>query len=387
MALGLVAAAQTAPLAALPLLLEALDLGANELGLAIGTGLLTTIGLAPLAGRLADGAGHALAARCGLAIICVASGLFCGYTALVAAGAMTTEHAFAVTLAIRIVNGAGVAALHPAAQAWLWAGEAPAAGTRLQGKASAAQNAGRLFGPLAVALISGMGAVGILAVLVATTCLALLFLVVLRGPAAASTATPSPPFEAAYATPPGGPAWPLLLALLALHLLGGGAQYILGPLLLAKLGLEVVQATRWTGGLMTMAATAAIAGNLSSHRFAEQWRPAAGAGLAMIGTLILAPFANLFVVAAGISMLAAGIGIAVPSAMAALMQGAPASSRGRIASRTAAIQATAYAAAAPMCGILVAGAPSLAAASLILPAVAALLLLIAARRREAGQGP
>ncbi|MFC7477790.1 MFS transporter [Dankookia sp. GCM10030260] len=381
LALGLVAGAQTAPLAALPLLMQALALGADQLGVGIGAGLLATIGLAPLAGRLADRAGPAPAARCGLAVICAASGLLCGYTALVAAGTLTTEHAFGVVLATRIANGAGVAALHPAAQAWLWAGDVPAAGSRLQGKASAAQNAGRLFGPLAVALIGGIGAAGTLGMLAAATCLALLILVFLPNPAAASAAPAAPRID----TAPQALAWPVLLALLALHLLGGGAQYILGPLLLATLGLEVAQATRWTGWFMGMAATAAIAGNLLSHRFPEHWRPNVGAGLAIIGAAILAPFANLVAIAAGIALVAAGIGIAVPAAMAALMHGAPACARGRIAGRTAAIQATAYAAAAPIFGILVAGYPTLAAASLTLPAAAALLLLIAAQRREAGQ--
>ncbi|MDO9712508.1 MFS transporter [Paracraurococcus lichenis] len=383
--LGLVAAAQTAPLALLPLLMQALGMGADQLGLAIGVGLLTTILLAPVAGALADRARPALPARCGLAAICVASALLCSYTALVSAGVVTEEHAFAVVLMTRIVNGTGVAALHPAAQAWLWAGEDVMAGTRLQGRASAAQNAGRLLGPLAVALIGGLGAAGTLAALVAVACLALLVLLLLPSPVMSSVTSSVLPMAAETRAASGTPAWHLVFALFALHVLGGGAQFLLGPLLLARLGLDGHIATRWAGWLMALTAIAAIAGNLLSHRVSGRWRAAAGAGLATAGSVVLAASETLSGTAVGIVVLAVGIGIAVPSTMAALMRGATAQSRGRVAGRTSAIQAAAYAAAAPVCGILVEIDPALAAASLTLPAVVALLLLASARRRHAEQ--
>lgn len=385
-ALGLVAAAQAAPLAALPLLMEALALGADRLGVAVAAGLLATMALAPRAGALADRARPARAARCGLAAICAASALLCGYTALVLGGAASGEAAFAVVLGTRVANGVGVAVLHPSAQAWLWAGAGDEAGAALQDRASAAQNVGRFIGPVCVALVGGSGAAWTLAALAAVCACALLALCLTPGPAADGGRDPAARATGAPPGPPPRGTWPLLAALFALHLLGGGAQFLLGPLLVACLGFGAAEATRWAGWLMALAAAAAVAGNVAGRRALGRWRAAAGAGLATAGAAVLAPFGDIAGVAAGVAAVAAGIGAAVPSAMAEVMRRSPARGRGRAAGRTAATQAAAYAAAAPVCGALFAMDPALAAASLPVPAAAAVLILVAAGRAGAEAG-
>jgi hypothetical protein len=379
-ALGLIAAAQSAPLAALPLLMEALVLGADRLGAAVAAGLLTTLVLAPRAGALADRVRPSRTARCGLAVICAASMLLCGYTALVLDEALAAGAALAVVLCTRIANGAGVALLHPSAQAWLWTGASDEEGAQLQAWASAAQNTGRLVGPVVVAFVGGLGAAWTLAALAAVSVSALLVLVVTPGPAA-----PGVGHGAAWgdgARPPREPmpprTRPLLAALLALHLLGGGAQFLLGPLLMARLDFSAPDAARWAGWLMALAAAASVAGNLAARRAPSRRRARAGAGVATAGAVALAPFGDLASVAAGVAALAAGIGAAVPSAMAELMRRSPTWARGRTAGRTAATQAAAYAVAAPACGFLFSADPVLAAALLPVPAAAAWLVLVAA---------
>jgi MFS family permease len=395
-ALGLVAAAQSAPLAALPLLMEALVLGADRLGAAVAAGLLTTLVLAPRAGALADRVRPSRTARCGLAVICAASMLLCGYTALVLDEALAAGAALAVVLCTRIANGAGVALLHPSAQAWLWTGASDEEGALLQARASAAQNIGRLVGPVVVAFVGGLGAAWTLAALAAVSLSALLVLVVTPGPAAPEVkhgaARPDGARSPPEPMPPG--TRPLLAALLALHLLGGGAQFLLGPLLMARLDFSAPDAARWAGWLMALAAAASVAGNLAARRAQSRRRARAGAGVATAGAVALAPFGDLASVAAGVAALApfgdlasvaagvaalaAGIGAAVPSAMAELMRRSPTRSRGRAAGRTAATQAAAYAVAAPACGFLFSADPVLAAALLPVPAAAAWLVLVVA---------
>ena len=380
-ALGLVAAAQAAPLAALPLLMEALALGADRIGVAVAAGLLATLALARGAGALADRAGPARTARAGLAAICAASAALCAYTALVTGGAVAPEAAFAVVLGTRLANGVGVALLHPSAQAWLWAGASDDEGAALQGRASAAQNAGRFIGPVVVALVGGAGAAWTLGALASVSAAALLVLAIAPGPAAVSRAARRDEAVAAPGpAPPREDARPLLAGLFALHLLGGGAQFLLGPLLAARLDLGAAEAARWAGWLMALAAAASVAGNLSGRRALGRWRGPAGAALATAGAAALAPFAGLASVAAGVAALAAGIGAAVPSAMTELMRRSPPGGRGRAAGRTAAAQAAAYAAAALACGFLFAADPALAAASLVVPAAAACLVLATAAR-------
>lgn len=384
-ALGLVAAAQAAPLAALPLVMEALALGADRLGVAVAAGLLATMALAPRAGAFADRVRPARAARCGLAVICAASVVLCGYTALVLGGAASAGVAFAVVLGTRLANGVGVAVLHPSAQAWLWAGAGDEEGAALQDRASAAQNAGRFVGPVCVALVGGLGAAWTLAALAAVCACALLALCLTPDPAVDGERDPGARWDAGPPGPPPGPpprgVWPVLAALFALHLLGGGAQFLLGPLLVACLDFGAAGATRWAGWLMALAAVAAVAGNVAGRRALGRWRAAAGAGLATAGAAVLAPFGDLATVAAGVAAVAAGIGAAVPSAMAELMRRSPSRGRGRTAGRTAATQAAAYAAAAPVCGVLFAADPALAAALLPVPAAAALVIFVAAGRR------
>lgn len=384
-ALGLVAAAQSAPLAAIPLLMDAFALGADRLGIAVAAGLATTLALAPGAGALADRWRPSRMASCGLVAICAASVALCGYTALVLAGRATSEGAFAVVLATRIANGAGVAALHPAAQAWLWAGANDDEGARLQGRASAAQNAGRFFGPISVALVGSSGVAWTLAALAALCASALLVLALTPGPAAPVLGRPARRAdEAVEGAVSGGKS--LLAALLALHLLGGGAQFLLGPLLLAHLGLEATEAARWAGWLMALAAVASVAGNLLAHRLPRRRRAVAGAALATAGAVVLAPFAGLPAIAAGVFAAAAGLGLAVPPTMAELMRRSPPQARARTAGRTAATQAAAYAVAAPAYGIAFSADPVFAAALLPLPAAAAWLVLVAARHAEVDVG-
>lgn len=383
-ALGMVAAAQSAPLAMLPLLMDALALGADRLGVAIAAGLLVTLVLAPPAGRLADRVPAALVARCGLAIICAASIALCGLAALCLGGVLPLAAAFPVLFATRIANGAGVAALHPAAQAWLWAGVEEDRGARLQGHASAAQNAGRFLGPLGVALVSGWGLVGAMAALAGLAAVALLLLCLTPGLGRGA----SPPRAAesgAGAGPSARTLRRLLGALLALHVLGGGAQFMLGPLLMQRIGLDAAQATGLAGLLMALAAAASIAGNLAARFLPRRRRLMLGAGVTLSGAVLLAPFPNAGLVAAGVAVLAFGIGLAVPAAMSELLRQAP-QSRGRVAGRAAATQAAAYAIAAPVFGVLCAIDPWLAAAALPVPAAAFLALAMLGSRISA-EGP
>lgn len=379
LALGLVSAAQGALLSMVPLLMEALAIDAGRLGVAVGAGLLATAALAPVAGALADRLGPDVTARGGLAMICAASALLFGYTALVVDGAVGTAAAFAVVLATRLSNGIGVAVLHPSAQAWLWAEATDEQGTTLQNWASAVQNAGRIAGPVGVALIGDLGAAWTLAALAAISASALLLLTFTPGPAAEAAHVVRQPGEPPHDLPRRD-TWPLLAALLSLHLLAGGAQFLLGPLLVARLDLGAPEAARWAGWLTALAAAATIAGNVLTHRLRMRQRALAGAGLAMAGALSLAPFANVESVAAGVAVIAFGIGAAVPSALAELMRRSPPQARGRTAGRASAAQAAAYAAAAPACGFLFSASPVLAAALLPLPAAAACLILVAASR-------
>ncbi|MBD0270477.1 MAG: MFS transporter [Acetobacteraceae bacterium] len=377
LALGLVAAAQAGPLTALPLLMEALAVGADRLGVAVTAGLLATLALTRRAGALADRIGPPLAARCGLAVICAASAMLCGYTALVLDGTVAPGAAFTVLLGTRAANGVGVALLHPSAQAWLWAGVGEEEGTALQGRASAVQNAGRLFGPLGVAATGGLGAAWTLGALAAVSAFALFVLALAPGPAAPRAGQQRQDGGALRGGSQNG-ARPLLAALFALHLLGGGAQFLLGPLLVARLDFGAGDAVRWTGWLMALAAAASIAGNLAGRRAPGRRRAPAGAALATAGAVVLAPFADLASVAVGVTALAAGIGAAVPSAMAELMRRSPVWTRGRVAGRTMAMQAAAYAVAAPAGGLLLSASPTIAAASLAVPAAAAWLVLVKA---------
>ena len=168
---------------------------------------------------------------------------------------------------------------------------------------------------MVVASVGGLGAAWTLAALAAVSASALLVLVVTPGPAAPGIGqAPRGGWRAvaAGADPPG--TRPLLAALLALHLLGGGAQFLLGPLLMARL-----DSRRDRGGAMGRMAHGARRGGVRSR---ATWRraacrpparAAAGAGLATAGAAALAPFGDLASVAAGVAALAAGIGAAVPS--------------------------------------------------------------------------
>ena len=385
MTLGAVAAAQAALLTTVPLLMEALSLGADELGVAVAAGLLATLAFAPVAGAFADRLGPASTARGGLAVVCAASAALCGYTALVLDGAIASAAAFALVAATRVANGVGVATLHPSAQAWLWDKAGDTEGTLLQGRASAVQNIGRVIGPAGAALVGGLGAAWTLAALVAVCMAALLVLVL----------TPAPATRVARMTPQAGEpphdlrprgTWPLLAALLSLHMLGGGAQFLLGPLLVARLGLGAAEAARWAGWLMTLAAAASIAGSLLAHHIQDRRRVLVGVGLATAGAAVLAPFAGVASVAAGVAAVGAGIGAAVPSVMAELMRRSPPHARGRTAGRTTATQAAAYAVATPACGFLFAANPVLAAALLPVPAAAAWLAFAMAGHGRLGIG-
>jgi hypothetical protein len=378
-ALGLVAAAQAALLAAIPLLMDALELGADRLGAAIAAGLAVTLLLAPRAGRLADHWSSPRIARAGLVVIFAASLGLCGYTVLLLGRVVTAEAAFLVVLAARIANGVGVALLHPAAQAWLWSGVGDEDGVRLQGWASAAQNTGRFIGPVGVGLIGGAGAAWTLAGLVVLCASAVLVLATAPGPATRPERS-ARGWERAGQGSPASASRLLLAALLALHLLAGGAQFLLGPLLMARLDLDAPDAARWAGWLMAMAAAASVVGNLLARRMRGPRRSLAGAGLAAVGAILLAPFAHLALVATGVVAIAVGIGIAVPSAMAELTRRAPVQARGRTAGRTSATQAAAHALAAPAYGVLFSVAPGIAAAMLPVPAAAAWLLLDLSRR-------
>jgi MFS family permease len=318
-------------------------------------------------------------ARCGLAIICAAAAVLCGYAALVSDGTLTTKIAFAVVLTTRIVNGIGVAILHPAAQAWLWAGVGDEEGVALQSWASAAQNAGRFLGPVGVALVGGSGVVWTLAGLVAVSAVATLVLVLAPGPAAdPDRSARRAEARVHYPLPVG--TWALVAALLALHLMGGATQFLLGPLLMARLELDASEATRWAGWLMALAAAASVVGNLLARRRLGRRRALAGAGLATAGAVLLAPFTDLALIAAGVAAAGVGIGAAVPATMAELMRRTPSKARGRTAGRTTATQAAGYALAAPIYGALFAADPILSAFLLPVPPAAAWLILVAARR-------
>lgn len=376
--LGLVAAGQGVLLPALPLLMEALALGADELGVTVAAGLLATLALAlaPAAGALADRLGPGATARVGLAAICAASALLCGYTALVLGGVAGTAAAFAIVLGTRLANALGVAVLHPSAQAWLWEGVGAEEGTLLQGRASAVQNAGRIVGPLGVALVGGLGAAWTLAAGAAICAVALIILLLTPSPAASGARVAGPVGEPPRREARGGTR-PLLATLLALHVLGGGAQFLLGPLLMARLDLGAAEAARWAGWLMALAAVASIAGNLLARRVPVLRRARAGAGLATVGAALLAAPVGPVAVVAGVAAIGAGIGAAVPSISAELMRRALPHARGRTAGRIAATQAAGYAVAAPAYGFLVAAAPLLAAALLLVPAVAAWVIVTA----------
>lgn len=241
-----------------PVIGETTKIGLRGLSFVVALGILAFVVAAPLWGRSSDRLGPRRVMLRGCAGVTLGQGGFALTIELAAQGYIGPEVTLYLMILFRVIHGAAAAALFPVAQAWVAGVYDERERLSKFGTLRLAMTFGRLAGPALAAVLT---LIAPLAPIHALALFALLAFWAMSSCPECQTAKPEPR-EKTVSVPPAPTAslaLPLLLAVVVLlAVMNGQLQFAIGLHAQTRLGFDAVQASQFVGGLMTLAALAAV---------------------------------------------------------------------------------------------------------------------------------
>ncbi|WP_328187966.1 MFS transporter [Marinobacter sp. OP 3.4] len=244
---------QSALVACLPWLMERTGLSAGVWSLILSAGMIPVLLGAPLWGRLVDGRGARRVSMMASTLVLV------GFGSLLLVLGTGLEGAAAVTclLAARLIHGIGAGGVFPAAQRMAVVGARPEDWSYRLSRLQMSVHAGRLVGPVLIALAAWLGMMTVLSL---AGVLALLLVTGSRR----SGERPSRPDVAwesesvDHGRQPWLAGWPYYLMALVLTASVGAVQFVLGPRLTAMAGVSADMGSSLTAAALILASVVGL---------------------------------------------------------------------------------------------------------------------------------